>query len=124
MRREIASHTARTMATCLVWIEEFEAEVSSWSNPIKSIKWDIRREGRRWSNEEFDQRLYRAPEKIEFVNGIFASEQERFNVLRLYYVAKMFTPARRIPLLGFRSVVRLSPTVRLGCLNSPPRLGV
>jgi hypothetical protein len=81
MRREIASHTARTMATCLVWIEEFEAEVSSWSNPIKSIKWDIRREGRRWSNEEFDQRLYRAPEKIEFVNGIFASEQERFNVL-------------------------------------------
>jgi hypothetical protein len=48
---------------------------------MKPIEWDIRREGRRWSNEEFDQRLYQAPEKIEFVNGIFASERERFNVL-------------------------------------------
>ena len=76
---------------------------------MKPIERDIRRGGRRWSHEEFDQRLYQAPEKIEFVNGIFASEQERFNVLRLYYVAKMFTPARRIPLLGFSSVVRSSP---------------
>jgi hypothetical protein len=33
---------------------------------------------------------------------------------RLYYVAKMFTPARRIPLLGFRSVVRLSPPLDWG----------
>jgi hypothetical protein len=48
---------------------------------MKPIEWDIRRGGRRWSHEEFDQRLYQAPEKIEFVNGIFASEQERFNVL-------------------------------------------
>jgi hypothetical protein len=48
---------------------------------MKPIEWDIRREGRRWSHEEFDQRLYQAPEKIEFVNGIFASDRERFNVL-------------------------------------------
>ena len=48
---------------------------------MKAIEWDIRREGRRWSHEEFDQRLYQAPEKIEFVNGIFASDRERFNVL-------------------------------------------
>jgi hypothetical protein len=48
---------------------------------MKPIDWDIRREGRRWLNEEFDQRLYQAPEKIEFVDGIFASERERLDVL-------------------------------------------
>ncbi len=48
---------------------------------MKPIDWDIRREGRRWSHEEFDQRIYQAPEKIEFVDGIFASERERLNVL-------------------------------------------
>ncbi len=30
---------------------------------MKPIVWDIRREGRQWSHEEFDQRLYQAPEK-------------------------------------------------------------
>jgi hypothetical protein len=48
---------------------------------MKPIEWDIRREGRRWSHEDFDQRIYQAPEKIEFVNGIFSSERERLNVL-------------------------------------------
>jgi hypothetical protein len=48
---------------------------------MKPIEWDIRREGRRWSHEEFDQRMYQAPEKIEYVNGIFASDRERLNVL-------------------------------------------
>ena len=52
-----------------------------WSNPTKPIDWDIRREGRRWSHEEFDQRIYQAPEKIEYVDGIFASDRERLNVL-------------------------------------------
>jgi hypothetical protein len=33
------------------------------------------------SHEEFDQRIYQAPEKIEFVDGIFDSERERLNVL-------------------------------------------
>jgi hypothetical protein len=32
---------------------------------MKPIDWDIRREGRLWSDDEFDQRLYQAPEKIE-----------------------------------------------------------
>jgi hypothetical protein len=49
--------------------------------PIKTPVWDIRREGRRWSHEEFDERIYQAPEKIEFVGGIFASERERLVVL-------------------------------------------
>jgi hypothetical protein len=48
---------------------------------MKPIAWNIRREGRRWSNEEFDQRIDQAPEKIEYVNGIFASERERLIVL-------------------------------------------
>ena len=48
---------------------------------MKPIDWDIRREGRLWSDEEFDERIYQAPEKIEFVNGIFASDRERLIVL-------------------------------------------
>jgi hypothetical protein len=48
---------------------------------MNSAQWDIRREGRRWSHEEFERRLYQAPEKIEFVGGIFASDRERLNVL-------------------------------------------
>jgi hypothetical protein len=48
---------------------------------MKPIDWDFRRAGRRWSHEEFDQRIYQAPEKIEYVNGIFASQRERLNVL-------------------------------------------
>jgi len=43
--------------------------------------WDIRREGRPWTNEEFNRRIYQAPEKIEFVGGIFASERQRLIVL-------------------------------------------
>ncbi len=39
--------------------------------------WNIQREGRRWSGEEFDKRIYQAPEKIEFVGGIFNNERER-----------------------------------------------
>ena len=53
--------------------------VPSWGNPMIPIDWDIRREGRQWSQEEFDQRLYQAQERIEFVNGIFAGDRERFN---------------------------------------------
>jgi hypothetical protein len=43
--------------------------------------WDIRREGRRWTREEFERRIYQAPEKIEFKGGIFVSERERLTVL-------------------------------------------
>jgi hypothetical protein len=46
-------------------------------------EWDIRREGRRWSDEEFEKRIYQAPEKIEFVDGIFTSEDERLTVLAM-----------------------------------------
>ena len=43
--------------------------------------WDIRREGRRWTQEEAERRIYQAPEKIEFAGGIFGSEDQRLTVL-------------------------------------------
>jgi hypothetical protein len=48
---------------------------------MKPIEWDIRREGHRWSHEEFDQRISRATEKIGYVAEIFGSDRERLNVL-------------------------------------------
>lgn len=44
-------------------------------------RWDIRRKGRRWTREESRRRMEQAPEKIEFVSGIFASDLERCTVL-------------------------------------------
>jgi hypothetical protein len=46
-------------------------------------EWKIGREGRQWKGEEFDKRLYQAPEKIEFVGGIFTDEEERLTVLAM-----------------------------------------
>jgi hypothetical protein len=59
-------------------------------------EWDIRRQGRRWNGEEFDKRIYQAPEKIEFVGGIFTNEDERLIVL-----------AMLLENLGIDQVVRL-----------------
>ena len=50
---------------------------------MKPADWDIRREGRRWTKAELDDRLYQAPEKIEFVGGIFSSERQRLTVLAM-----------------------------------------
>ena len=55
--------------------------VDQRSHPVKPLNWDIRRKGRLWSHEEFDERISQAPEKIEYVNGIFASDRERLLVL-------------------------------------------
>jgi hypothetical protein len=44
-------------------------------------RWKICREGRRWTQEETERRMRLAPEKIEFVGGIFASDHQRFVVL-------------------------------------------
>jgi hypothetical protein len=46
-------------------------------------EWDIRREGRVWSHEEFNKRIYQAPEKIEFRGGIFIYEEDRLTVLAM-----------------------------------------
>jgi hypothetical protein len=46
-------------------------------------EWDIRREGRAWSHEEFNRRIYQAPEKIEFTGRIFTYEEDRLTVLAM-----------------------------------------
>jgi len=46
-------------------------------------EWKIEREGRAWKGEEFDKRIYQAPEKIEYVGGIFIDERQRFTVLAM-----------------------------------------
>jgi hypothetical protein len=48
---------------------------------VEYSDWDIRREGRRWTKEEAERRIYQAPEKIEFAGGIFGSEDQRLTVL-------------------------------------------
>lgn len=45
--------------------------------------WDIRREGRQWTDEEYDRRMYQAPEKIEYVGGIFDGDRQRITVLAM-----------------------------------------
>jgi len=48
---------------------------------VEYSDWDIRREGRSWTKEEAERRIYQAPEKIEFAGGIFGSEDQRLTVL-------------------------------------------
>ena len=48
---------------------------------MKPIDWDIGREGRLWSDEGFEERIGQAPKKVEFVDGIFASDRQRLIVL-------------------------------------------
>ena len=45
--------------------------------------WDIRREPRRWTDEEFNRRIYQAPEKIEYGGGIFFGDEQRMTVLAM-----------------------------------------
>ena len=59
-------------------------------------EWDIRREGRVWSHEEFNRRIDQAPEKIEYTGGIFTYEDERLTVLAMdHLVFRYFWRARR-----------------------------
>ena len=50
---------------------------------MKESDWDIRREPRQWTKEEWDRRIYQAPEKIEFAGGIFDNDRERMTVLAM-----------------------------------------
>jgi len=61
-------------------MQELDEFNSSYFDPAE---WDIRREGQLWSGERFERRLYQAPEKIEFVGGIFVDETERLTVLAM-----------------------------------------
>ncbi|MGI8898410.1 MAG: hypothetical protein ACR2IB_08445 [Pyrinomonadaceae bacterium] len=46
-------------------------------------EWKIEREGREWKGDEFNKRIYQAPEKIEYVGGIFVDERQRLTVLAM-----------------------------------------
>ena len=46
-------------------------------------EWNIAREGHEWKGEEFYKRIYQAPEKIEYVGGIFVDERQRLTVLAM-----------------------------------------
>jgi hypothetical protein len=47
--------------------------------------WDIRPEPRHWTREESEYRLYQAPEKIEFVGGLFSNDRERMTALAMIF---------------------------------------
>ena len=49
---------------------------------LSKVEKEIRRE-RVWSHEEFNRRIYQAPEKIEYTGGIFTYEDERLTVLAM-----------------------------------------
>jgi len=47
-------------------------------------RWDIRREGRAWSDEEFESRVALRPEKLEVWEGkLLFSDEERLDLLGL-----------------------------------------
>ncbi|CAN5751628.1 MAG: hypothetical protein H0T77_01135 [Pyrinomonadaceae bacterium] len=46
-------------------------------------EWKIEREGHEWKGDEFNKRIYQAPEKIEYVGAIFVDEGERLTVLAM-----------------------------------------
>ena len=48
------------------------------------VRWDIRREGRSWTEEEFEERVALRPEKLEVWEGkLLMSEEERLALLGL-----------------------------------------
>ena len=49
-----------------------------------SFPWDIRREGRAWTRDEWNARRELTPEKIELIGGmLFWSEEDRLAMLAL-----------------------------------------
>jgi hypothetical protein len=52
--------------------------------PLPEVQWDIRREGRSWSPEEWDARRELTPEKFELWRGkLFWREEDRLAVVAL-----------------------------------------
>jgi 3-deoxy-D-manno-octulosonic-acid transferase len=44
-------------------------------------RWKVHREARHWTPEEFESRRRSYPEMIEYLNGIFAQDNQRFTLL-------------------------------------------
>jgi hypothetical protein len=52
--------------------------------PLPEVQWDIRREGRAWSREEWNARREHTPEKFELSRGmLFWRDEDRLAVLAL-----------------------------------------
>jgi hypothetical protein len=65
--------------------------------PVPEVQWDLRREGRSWSSEEWNARRELTPEKFELSRGkLFWCEEHRLAVVALM-----------IENLGVDQVVRL-----------------
>jgi hypothetical protein len=51
---------------------------------MPNLGWDIRREGRSWTREEWNERRELTPEKIELIKGrLFWSDEDRMTMLAL-----------------------------------------
>ncbi|MEX2092146.1 MAG: hypothetical protein WD971_05685 [Pirellulales bacterium] len=51
---------------------------------MNDFQWDIRREGRAWTENEADDRYFAAPEKLEMVDGkLYDFDEERLHMLGL-----------------------------------------
>lgn len=49
---------------------------------MADIQWDIRRQGRAWSEVEIEDRYFTAPEKLELVFGkLYDYDEERLHML-------------------------------------------
>ncbi len=50
--------------------------------PFRAMRWDIRRRGRGWGHEEFEQSYWAMPSKMEATDGkIYYSREMRLKVL-------------------------------------------
>jgi len=51
---------------------------------MDKIEWDIRRDGRAWSEDEIESRYFSAPEKMELVDGkLYWDDEQRLHMLGL-----------------------------------------
>jgi hypothetical protein len=51
---------------------------------VSNFPWNLQREGRSWTREEWERRRELTPEKIELIRGkLFWSEEDRLNMLAL-----------------------------------------
>jgi hypothetical protein len=79
------------------------------------IRWDIRREGRAWTGQEFHERYARAPKKLELIRGkLLWSDEQRLTLLGMLLEN---VGADRAVRLGDRNIWIAS----VEALRSPPR---
>jgi len=77
------------------------------------MPWDIRREGRAWTDDEIQARWAMTPEKIELIGGkVFGTDEDRLTMLALL-----------LELVGADAAVRLGdPGVWREAVNALPQV--